>query len=122
MVFMSQERLPDMLFCVAGGSMSLYGLLADIPAEDLETCMKNNYFTSAYAAQSVLKMWVEDDKNVKTSRSVSRPRQIVFINSAAAFLGVPGYVAYACMLLRRQRIITNILTSQSFEVRFTCSS
>ena len=54
--------------------------------------MRNNYFTSAYAAQSILKIWTEDDITAETSSP--RHRQIVFINSAAAFLGMPGYAAY----------------------------
>lgn len=58
--------------------------------------MRNNYFTAAYAAQSILKIWTEDDKTTETSNP--RLRQIVFINSAAAFLGMPGYVAYTCKL------------------------
>ena len=69
--------------------------MTDIDAGDLESCMRNNYFTAAYAAQSTLKMWTEDD--AQTARTSSpRLRQIVFINSAAAFLGMPGYVAYTC--------------------------
>lgn len=58
--------------------------------------MKNNYLTSAYAAQSLLKIWREDDE--KTKATTSRFRRIVFINSAAAFLGLPGYDAYTGMV------------------------
>lgn len=54
--------------------------------------MSNNYFTAAYIAQTMLKLWVEDDKRSQTASA--RLRQIVFINSAAAFLGVPGYTTY----------------------------
>ena len=54
--------------------------------------MRNNYFTVAYAAQFILKIWTENGKTVE--RSSPRLRQIVFINGAAAFLGTPGYVAY----------------------------
>ncbi len=58
--------------------------------------MRNNYFTAAYATQSMLKLWTEDDRTTETSSL--RLRQIVFINSAAAFLGLPGYAAYTCKL------------------------
>ena len=54
--------------------------------------MRKNYFTAAYAAQLILKLWTEDAELTETS--TPRLRQIVFINSAAAFLGIPGYAAY----------------------------
>lgn len=81
-----------MLYCVAGGADPGLGLLTEISASDIENCMKNNYLTSAYAAQSILRIWREDDE--KTKATASRVRRIVFINSAAAFLGLPGYDAY----------------------------
>ena len=52
--------------------------------------MRKNYFTAAYAARSILKIWTEDAAKSEPPKL----RQIVFINSAAAFLGMPGYVAY----------------------------
>lgn len=91
-VFRSQARLPDALYCVAGGTSTEIGFITDIDAEKLESCMRKNYFTAAYAAQSILKIWTEDDEKAETSNP--RLRQIVFINSAAAFLGMPGYAAY----------------------------
>lgn len=73
--------------------------------------MRNNYFTAAYAAQSILKMWTEDDKKAKTSKP--RLRQIAFLNSAAAFLGMPGYAAYTCNsgATRRKHQVGQLLTS-----------
>ena len=68
------------------------GFFTDIDAGKLERCMRNSYFTAAYAAQSILKIWTEDDQKAETSSP--RLRRIVFINSAAAFLGMPGYAAY----------------------------
>ncbi|KAF2838261.1 putative short chain dehydrogenase/ reductase [Patellaria atrata CBS 101060] len=88
--FKSQDRLPDVLYCVAGGTT--HGFFTDLDARDLESCMKKNYFTAAYTAQSILRLWTEDDKAAKTTSQ--RLRQIIFITSAAAFLGVPGYAAY----------------------------
>ena len=63
--------------------------------------MRNNYFTAAYASQSMLKLWTEDDKKAEVKSH--RLRQIAFINSAAAFLGLPGYAAYTCELGRLQQ-------------------
>lgn len=91
-VFRSQARLPDILYCVAGGTSTEIGFFTDIDAGKLESCMRNNYFTAAYAAQSILKMWTEGGQ--RTEISSPKLRQIVFINSAAAFLGMPGYAAY----------------------------
>ena len=96
-VFRSQARLPDVLYCVAGGTSTELGFITEIDAGDLESCMRNNYFTAAYPAQSILKMWTEDDTQTAQTSS-PKLRQIVFINSAAAFLGMPGYVAYTCKL------------------------
>ena len=64
--------------------------------------MRNNYFTAAYAAQSMLKIWTEHDKN--TTYESHKLRQIAFINSAAAFLGLPGYAAYTCELCATKRM------------------
>lgn len=61
--------------------------------------MRNNYFTAAYAAQAILKIWTEDDKKAETSSPTLR--QIVFINSAAAFLGMPDYGAYTGKLVTK---------------------
>ncbi|KAL8701157.1 MAG: hypothetical protein Q9224_000632 [Gallowayella concinna] len=92
--FKTQPRIADILYCVAGGNHAENGFLVDIEASDLDTCMKNNYHTSAYAAQTMLKIWTEDDKAGAMSSPESRLRQMIFINSAGAFLGLPGSIAY----------------------------
>ncbi|KAJ8109600.1 hypothetical protein ONZ43_g6088 [Nemania bipapillata] len=93
-----------MLFCVAGGNHAENGFLLDIKPNDLESCMKNNYFTAAYAAKSMLDIWIEDDRKEAISFTGSFPngkaekeklRQIIFISSAAAFVCLPGSVAYS---------------------------
>lgn len=48
----------------------------------------------------MLKIWTEDDKAGVMPNSVSRLRQIVFINSAGAFLGLPGSIAYTRMCFK----------------------
>ncbi|KAF1961794.1 short chain dehydrogenase [Byssothecium circinans] len=96
-VFASQPQLPDTLICAAGCNVEL-GFLADLNPKDLETCMQSNYFTAAYAAQALLKLWIDDDKSCGSASSPARKplrhRQIIFINSAAAFAPIPGYIAY----------------------------
>ena len=42
----------------------------------------------------MLDIWTEDDKKGNAPASRPKLRQIVFINSAAAFLGLPGSIAY----------------------------
>ena len=56
--------------------------------------MRNNYFTSAYTTQSLLKIWVEDDKRNTKLGTTQKLRQIIFINSGVVFIGMPGYTAY----------------------------
>jgi 3-dehydrosphinganine reductase len=61
--------------------------------------MKNNYYSTAYAAKAMLDIWVENDKGPSSTTAQQEPqghttRKMVFINSAAAFLGIPGSVAY----------------------------
>lgn len=97
--FRSQSRIADILYCVAGGNHAENGFLVDIKAKDLESCMRNNYYSSAYAAKSMLDIWTEDDKKGTTPGPHPRLRQIVFINSAAAFVALPGSIAYTRKLL-----------------------
>ncbi|KAF4997925.1 hypothetical protein FGRMN_3516 [Fusarium graminum] len=95
--FTSQPRLPDILYCVAGGTTNELGFLVDLDPEDVQRCMANNYLTSAYPAQAMLKLWIEDDKRSKSStnrRYGPRRRQLVFVSSAAALVAFPGYIAY----------------------------
>ena len=56
--------------------------------------MNNNYYTSLYPAQAVLRLWVEDDKTA-ASPSTPKVRRMIFVNSSAALIPVPGYVAYS---------------------------
>lgn len=56
--------------------------------------MRNNYFTAAYSSQAMLKLWTESDKKVEGTAKTPNHRRIVFINSAGAFVGLPGYTAY----------------------------
>ncbi|WQF80929.1 Putative short-chain dehydrogenase/reductase SDR, NAD(P)-binding domain superfamily [Colletotrichum destructivum] len=94
-VFGVQPRLPDVLYCVAGGCVSELGFFIDLPAAALESCMRKNYLTSAYPAHALLRLWTRDDRR-QGQPSSARPklRQLVFISSAAAFANVPGYAAY----------------------------
>ncbi|RYP90777.1 hypothetical protein DL770_003110 [Monosporascus sp. CRB-9-2] len=91
--FRAQPRLPDMLFCCAGGTPGQVGFINDLTPAQLETCMQNNYLTAAFCAQMMLKIWTEDDKTAKGTTPLTR--HIIFINSVAAFCTVPGMGAYS---------------------------
>jgi 3-dehydrosphinganine reductase len=96
---------------VAGGTSTETGFLVDISANDVERCMRNNYLTSAYSTQTILKVWTQDDeesrkKNKQTT--IPQIRRIIFVSSAAAFVGLPGYIAYtrkSCLIKSRTQII-----------------
>ncbi|KAI2465871.1 putative short chain dehydrogenase/ reductase [Annulohypoxylon bovei var. microspora] len=92
--FRAQPRTADILYCSAGGNHAENGFLADIEAKDIDNCMKNNYYSSAYAAKSIIDIWTADDKKEPSQSIQPRIRRIIFINSAAAFLGIPGSIAY----------------------------
>ncbi|RHZ55809.1 uncharacterized protein CDV56_104290 [Aspergillus thermomutatus] len=97
--FRSQPRIPDFLYCSAGGNHAENGFFVDLQATQLDSCMKNNYYSTAYAAKAMLDLWIENDKKptgIDSPKRTTGPniRRIVFVNSAAAFLGLPGSVAY----------------------------
>ncbi|KAJ9252223.1 hypothetical protein DTO207G8_4838 [Paecilomyces variotii] len=97
--FKSQSRIADILYCSAGGNHAENGFFVDLSASQLDACMKNNYYSTAYAAKAMLEIWVENDKKSSSIDTQKQPkghttRKMVFINSAAAFLGLPGSVAY----------------------------
>ncbi|KAK2007434.1 short chain dehydrogenase [Colletotrichum eremochloae] len=92
--FRKQPRLPDALYCVAGGCVSQLGFFTDLTSQQLEQCMQNNYLTSVFPAHSILKLWIEQDE-MQPSKGGRKTRQLIFISSASALCNVPGYIAYA---------------------------
>ncbi|KAF2020601.1 short chain dehydrogenase [Aaosphaeria arxii CBS 175.79] len=91
--FGSLKLVPDILYCAAGGCQTECGFLTEISSEDLDSCMRNNYYTAAYVSQVVLKIW-RGVENKPELRGRTKERRIVFINSVGAFVGLPGYTAY----------------------------
>ena len=80
--------VPDIVLCVAGGSNpSQIGFLADLSPEGLTSCLESNYYSAIFITQACLKMWIQNPEP-------SRTRHVVFVSSAAAFVGLPGYIAY----------------------------
>ncbi|KAE8380177.1 NAD(P)-binding protein [Aspergillus bertholletiae] len=78
---------PDILVCAAGSTPSQVGFLVDIPPEALTSCMESNYYTTIFAVQCCLRLWL-------VAPQTPSPRHIILTSSTAAFLGLPGYVAY----------------------------
>jgi 3-dehydrosphinganine reductase len=80
--------IPDHLFCVAGGtSPEQIGFLADMKPEGLISCLEINYYAAIFIAQVVLKLWV-------SKAPAAHSRHITFVSSNAAFVSIPGYIAY----------------------------
>ncbi|KAI0104842.1 putative short chain dehydrogenase/ reductase [Nemania sp. FL0031] len=93
--FRAQIQAPDVLYCAAGGNHAENGFLVDITSSQIESCMKNNYYATAYAIKTVVDMWTEADREaVQTPAPSPKLRQVVIISSAAAFVSLPGSIAY----------------------------
>ncbi|KAI0468003.1 putative short chain dehydrogenase/ reductase [Xylaria cf. heliscus] len=92
--FVAQPRIPDALYCAAGGNHAENGFLVDIDANKLDRCMKNNYYATVYPTKVLVDIWTEDDKQNQNHIGKPRHRQVVFVSSGAAFLGLPGSIAY----------------------------
>lgn len=75
------------MFCVAGGCAEEVGFFADISPQQIVSCFDKNYFSAAFVAHSFIRQWINQPKN-------SEPRHLIFTGSTAAFVAIPGYVAY----------------------------
>lgn len=84
------------VFCVAGGTAEEIGTLADTPSHSIRSCIEKNYFTSAYLASAVMRLWTAKPAASSTA-SISAPEEhhIIFTASTAALISIPGYAACA---------------------------
>ncbi len=80
--------LPSTLFCVAGGAADGMGFFADITTDQIHSSFQTNYFSSAYITHAVLRRWLQQPPDPAIVR------HIAFTASTAAFVALPGYVAY----------------------------
>jgi 3-dehydrosphinganine reductase len=79
--------VPDILICNAGGSSpAQIGFLADLSPEGLTSCLEINYYSAIFITQACLQLWIQKPLPHRTRH--------VFISSAAAFVSIPGYIAY----------------------------
>jgi 3-dehydrosphinganine reductase len=93
-VFLAQPQIPDALYCAAGGNHAENGFLVDVNDDQIDRCMKNNFYATVYPTKVLVDIWVADDKQNAQGHSKHRHRQIIIVSSAAAFLGLPGSIAY----------------------------
>lgn len=84
----SLTEIPSSVFCVAGGTSEEVGFFADISTDQIFSCFQKNYFSSAYITHALLQLWLKHP----TDHSIVR--HIIFTSSTAAFVALPGYVAY----------------------------
>lgn len=79
---------------MAGGTPYDLGFLVDLEPDVFERCMNNNYYSSLYPAQTVLRQWIEDDEKTPIPPK-PRVRKMIFVNSTASLVPTPGYLAYS---------------------------
>lgn len=72
---------------MAGGTAEEIGFFANITTDQIFSCFQKNYFSSVYITHALLKRWLE-------TPDPAIVRHIVFTNSTAALVAIPGYVAY----------------------------
>lgn len=100
-VFKAQPQPADVLYCAAGGNHAENGFLVDISAAQLDQCMKNNYYAALYPTKALFDIWTRQDGSAAAAAKdqPTRTRRVVFVSSAAAFVSLPGSVAYSRRLL-----------------------
>jgi 3-dehydrosphinganine reductase len=86
-MLMNSGIIPDIVICTAGGTPTQAGFLADISSEAIKTCLEINYYSAIFIVQSCLRLWLRGTKCPYT-------RHILLTSSTAAFVGLPGYIAY----------------------------
>lgn len=101
--------MPDILYCVVDGTSLECGFLIDLEPEVFEWCMSNNFYSSLYPAQAVLRMWSRDDVDAELPPA-PKPKKIVVFNSSAALIPAPGYVAYSGEYPRDSGSPSHVLT------------
>ena len=84
---LNHYHTPDILICTAGGTPTQVGFLADISPEAITSCVDLNYYTTIFIVQYCLKLWL-------AAAPTPSPRHVLLTSSLAAFLGIPGFIAY----------------------------
>ncbi|TVY56210.1 3-ketodihydrosphingosine reductase tsc10, partial [Lachnellula suecica] len=86
-------KAPDTVWCCAGSAHPT--LFIDTSAETLQAQMQGNYFTSAYMAHAILKLWLRPNSTTSDSKQKVEPRHLIFTSSFIAFYTFAGYAPYA---------------------------
>ena len=90
--------VPEIVWCVAGASTP--GLFIETSTNTLRSQMELNYFASAYLAHKTLQAWFYPDipyaaNSQSKGTTPELPRHFIVTSSAAAFIGLMGYIPYA---------------------------
>jgi len=84
------QLIPDVLILSAGGTPpSQIGFFASLPIQEITNCHTQNYLTALYPVHSLIRHWLSP-----ACPEVKHTRHVFFICSSAAFVSLPGYVAY----------------------------
>lgn len=89
--------------------------------------MKNNYYAALYPAKAILDLWVKGSSEATVSGRHHRVRRIVFVSACAAFLSMPGSIAYTRKYLanvvgERSKATDDIITAAKVAVRALADS
>lgn len=113
--FHAQPRVPDELYCCAGGNYAENGFFVDLKTSQLDSCMKNNYYAALYPAKAILDLWIKGGSEAIVKGGHHRVRRIVFVSACAAFLGMPGSIAYTRKYLTKAVGERSMATDDVFE-------
>ncbi|PGH01374.1 hypothetical protein GX51_05306 [Blastomyces parvus] len=83
---------PDIVWCCVG--QCIPGFFLHTSPETLKAQMDTNYFTSAFTAQAIMKLWLAPASAGQAPEKTPR-RHLIFTSSTACFVPVAGYTPYA---------------------------
>ncbi|PGH07734.1 hypothetical protein AJ79_06211 [Helicocarpus griseus UAMH5409] len=82
---------PDIVWCCAGKCIP--GFFLNTPPEVLKSQMDTNYWTAAFTAQAILKLWLTPVGSCSNPEQSPR-RHLIFTSSTATFVPITGYGPY----------------------------
>ncbi|KKZ68572.1 hypothetical protein EMCG_01021 [[Emmonsia] crescens] len=83
---------PDIVWCCVG--QCIPGFFLHTSPETLKAQMDTNYWTSAFTAQAIMKLWLAPVSAGQSPEKTPR-RHLIFTSSTSCFVPVAGYAPYA---------------------------
>ncbi|EEH41461.1 3-ketodihydrosphingosine reductase tsc10 [Paracoccidioides lutzii Pb01] len=83
---------PDIVWCCAGKCIP--GFFVNTDPETLKSQMDTNYWTSAFTAHAILKLWLASGPPGQSPEKTPR-RHLIFTSSTATFVPITGYGPYS---------------------------